>query len=210
MIPKTIHIIWMQGVHGMPTHYLNCCQSWEKHNHGWEVKIWSAKTLPQLQNSWVLDTDDPIIQSDVARFEIVRQFGGVYVDCDMLCLQSIEPLIEKLNAFISKRSRDVLASSSFGATKDHPWIVDVVNEIGKQQAKLVHPGEIRGPIERATRRHPKVTRLENSFLELSHAQPESYAIHPRSGAWHEGFQQALSRKRKRPTVRKPWPRQQDT
>ena len=129
MIPKLIHIIWMQGVATMPTHYLNCCQSWEKHHKGWDVKVWAKETLLTLQNAWVLDIDDPTLQSDVARFEIVKKFGGVYVDCDMLCLKPIDPLIASCDAFISKRSRDMLASSSFGATKEHPWLVDVVDGI---------------------------------------------------------------------------------
>jgi mannosyltransferase OCH1-like enzyme len=210
MIPKTIHIIWMQGVSGMPTQYLNNCQSWEKKHRSWIVQVWSEKTLPKLQNSWALDIKDPVIQSDVIRFELVRQFGGVYVDCDMFCLQPIDALVTKLDAFISKRSRDVLASSSFGAAKEHPWLVDLINEIGKRKDTLTHPGEIRGPLERATRRHPEVVRLENTLFELAEAKPQSYATHNKSGAWRDKFKEKLNQKRRRPDTRKPWPRQQDT
>jgi len=198
MIPKIIHLIWMQGVSGLPTQYLGYCQSWERKHLKWDVKMWSKETLPTLQNAWVLDIDNPVIQADVARFELVKQFGGVYVDCDMFCLQSLDSLIAKYDAFISKRSRDMLASSSFGATPEHPWLVDLVNEIEASKDKLITPGEIRGPIERATRRHPNVTRLPYTVLEAGQAQPGAYATHHKSGAWRNDFQKLVETPAKRP------------
>jgi mannosyltransferase OCH1-like enzyme len=183
MIPKRIHLIWMQGHNSLPNKYASGCLSWADKNPSWKVTIWSRDTLPKLQNSWVLDIDDPTLQSDIARFEIVRLHGGIYVDCDTVCLKAIDPLVEKYDAFVSKRTPERLASSSFGATAEHPWLVDMVNEITNRRALLTHPGNIRGALERATRRHPEVERLPYSCLELSKATTESYALHYTDGEW---------------------------
>ena len=188
MIPKIIHLLWMQGINTMPTHYLGYCQSWERKHPKWEVRSWTFDDLPTLQNEWVLDIDDPTLQSDVARFELVLQYGGVYVDCDMECLQALDPLIKDCDAFISKRTRDMLASSSFGAVKGSQWLDEIVQEILWRKDDIMAPGTIRGPIERVTRKHPEVRRLHRGLLEAGTPQPGAYAVHHRQCLWNKPVQ----------------------
>jgi hypothetical protein len=132
----------------------------------------------------------------------------------MECLQPLDNLtmfVGDYDAFISKRSRDMMASSSFGASVGHPWLADLIDEIGKmKETLLAGPSQIRGPIERATRRHPDVTRFHYSFLESRCCEPNAIATHYKQGVWREGFNAALKRKRPHSKMRKPWPRHQAT
>lgn len=215
MIPKTIHFIWMQGYDVMPHTRKEFARKWVRKNIGWTVRVWSRSDLPELQNAWVLDTDDYMLQSDVARFEIVYQEGGVYLDTDMECLQPLDCLMPfcVTDAFISKRTRDLLACSSFGAAAHHPWLADMLKEIGKaKELLLAGPGQIRGPLERATRRHSDVTRFHHSFFESRCCEGNAIATHYRDGTWREAAREATKRtrpaRRENEQVRRIWqPRQ---
>jgi mannosyltransferase OCH1-like enzyme len=183
MIPKVIHFIWMQGLAAMPDEQRSAFATWAPKHPQWEIKLWDLKSLPALQNAWVLKSTDATVQSDVARFEIVYQFGGVYLDCDMVCQKPIDSLVAGRDAFVSMRTRDCLASSSFGASKGHPWLAELLKEIGASRAKLGDPGSIRGPLERVTRRFPDIARVDRAVLEMSSATKCSVAVHPRLGVW---------------------------
>jgi mannosyltransferase OCH1-like enzyme len=185
MIPKILHFIWMQGFAEMPEEQRAAFKTWAPQHTGWAIRLWDRTTLPDVKNAWVLKVCDMTVQSDVLRFEIVHQFGGVYLDCDMVCRQPLDSVVAGLEAFVSMRTRDCLASSSFGASKGNPWMADMLDEISACRSRLVSPGSIRGPLERVTRKHPEVVRIDRSILELPSASQGSVATHRRSCTWKE-------------------------
>lgn len=71
----------------MPKELQECTNSWRDlcRMHGWTYKLWSEKDLFNLplEN---LDTYKSLWniwhKTDVARIEIIKRFGGVYLDCD--------------------------------------------------------------------------------------------------------------------------------
>ncbi|MBN1130285.1 MAG: hypothetical protein JXA71_14935 [Chitinispirillaceae bacterium] len=71
MIPQTIHFYWSGGM--MPNKYKECINTWRP----CEIKIWTPKELN-------IDIDLPVnFQSDIARWKILLENGGIYCDCDM-------------------------------------------------------------------------------------------------------------------------------
>jgi inositol phosphorylceramide mannosyltransferase catalytic subunit len=44
----------------------------------------------------------PRPQSDIARYEILLQVGGVYIDTDFECLRNVEPLIDGIECFAAQ------------------------------------------------------------------------------------------------------------
>jgi len=199
MIPKIVHFIWMQGYNELPAIQHRCVQSWVTKNPEWRVKLWSAEDLPNLLNSWVMDTNDPVLISDVARFEIIYQLGGIYLDCDIECLQPIDNLLMFMgedDAFISKRTRDMLASSSFGAPPGHPWLAEMVHEISRSKELLLsRPASIRCALERVTRKFPNVCRFHYAFLESAKRESGAIATHYHSGDWREHLKGTPKKKR---------------
>jgi mannosyltransferase OCH1-like enzyme len=56
-------------------------------------------------------------------------FGGVYVDTDLECLRSIEPLIEDADFFTVLRGSGVADNYFFGAVPGHPILDRGLDEI---------------------------------------------------------------------------------
>jgi len=90
-IPKVIHFIWLGRP--MPKWYSEVIDDWRQKNPSFDINIWgneksenfikdkhSHKTFSKSKNFG--------IKSDVLRYEILKQEGGLYVDTDFLCLSS--------------------------------------------------------------------------------------------------------------------------
>jgi len=84
-VPRIIHQIWV-GSNPVPTG----TQAWEQHAraHGYEYKLWLES---DLQDLGILNHPSFVYMQakgdfpgavDVARYIILHQFGGIYLDCD--------------------------------------------------------------------------------------------------------------------------------
>jgi len=100
MIPKTIHQIWVGGE--VPRHLANMAARWQEVNPGWNYKLWRDGDFGWLQNQELFDMADRFakpdgvgqMKSDIARYEILSRFGGVYMDMDMEPRKALDPLID--------------------------------------------------------------------------------------------------------------------
>jgi mannosyltransferase OCH1-like enzyme len=88
-IPKIIHQIWLGSP--LPEKFKAFTQTWAAHHPDWQYKMWTDKDIAEL-NLENQDAYDKAInyaeRSDIARYEILYRFGGLYVDTDCECLQS--------------------------------------------------------------------------------------------------------------------------
>lgn len=99
MIPKILHRIWVGGE--PPAHLVSLGLRWEELNPGWEFRIWRDGDLRWLQNQDLFDRAAEYVpvdgigqfKADVARYEILRKFGGVYVDFDVEPLKPFASLL---------------------------------------------------------------------------------------------------------------------
>ncbi len=115
IIPKKLHIIWI-GPKAFPEESINNMLSWQKFNSDWEIHFWTdSKTrplpLPTMKRRLVYEYDfsplhDLIPQtmnwgekSDLMRFAIIYNEGGVYVDHDAECLKSFDPFVNNFTFF---------------------------------------------------------------------------------------------------------------
>jgi mannosyltransferase OCH1-like enzyme len=90
-IPRVIHFIWLGRP--LPDWYKTNIDDWSQKNPKFDIIIWDndssdkfIKTKPSydiFRNSKSFG-----IKSDVLRYEILKQEGGLYVDTDFLCLSS--------------------------------------------------------------------------------------------------------------------------
>jgi mannosyltransferase OCH1-like enzyme len=189
VIPKTLHYVWL-GENPMPELMLEWQQLWRDLHPSWEIKIW--RPFDALSPSF-LHSEGEIVEcrnlkylslcptyakrSDVWRYEILEQLGGVYLDTDMEPVKSIEPLLEEghdlpVEAFAglcetnyhwqeSPRPTATLevGCSIMGAIAHHPWLVELVNRTPWQdpnsQISLAFPY-----LTEITGRHPEVRLFE--------------------------------------------------
>lgn len=121
-IPRVIHQIWL-GEYKPP---IEAMESWKKNNPDWTYCLWSEKNLPDLVNKQAfLDSDNYPQKADILRYEILHQYGGIYMDADVHCLKSIDPLYSQwiesdeclVAAFEGSKSQPELVANTFIACK---------------------------------------------------------------------------------------------
>jgi len=148
MIPKIIHQIWI-GNKPMPTKWMD---SWVKKNPNFKHVIWDENKIKKmgLKNKKLYDryiTDGcPWGASDVVRAEILYKFGGVYLDADTECLESLEdaPFMERdFFAVYSPNLPDRVANGIMGITPKHPMMAEYIRRIGRSQ-KIYSPASTIG------------------------------------------------------------------
>ena len=123
VIPKIIHQIWVGGP--VPEKYDEWRQSWQDMHPDWEYKLWTDADIPSLHihNRAIYDkAPDFAAKADVLKYEILYQFGGMYVDIDFECLQSFDGLHHRYNFYsgISNERTFAIALGLLGAAPGHP------------------------------------------------------------------------------------------
>jgi hypothetical protein len=154
-IPKVLHVIAL-GPHSLSLRAEGILRTWIDKHPGWHIKLWTDRTVQMsLDQVEVMTANQFPLQncadcyysaesfeerSLLLRYAILLQEGGVYVEQDVECLSSIEPMrvvcdffcgLEPIGA--SQRSSSVNpACHLIGATKGHP-ILKAVQEIQVSQ-----------------------------------------------------------------------------
>ena len=107
-IPKIIHYCWFGGK-PLPSSALKCKKSWEKFFPDYEIKEWNEgnfdiNMMPFTREAYA--AKKYAFVSDVARFWVLYQEGGLYFDTDVEVIASMEDIIEK-GPFMGIEAMDV-------------------------------------------------------------------------------------------------------
>lgn len=113
-IPKVIHFIWV-GPKDFPKTSIKNVYSWIEKNPDFEVYFWSDRERPLPHASmklclidefnWLffknqfLESNNYGEQSDLLRYEILYQNGGIYVDHDVECFKSFTEFTNSFDLF---------------------------------------------------------------------------------------------------------------
>jgi hypothetical protein len=104
MIPKIIHNIWIQGYENLPNENKVTYANIKKINPEWDFMIWDdemikklLKKYPSIYNIYLktnnyTETDNNTIKSNIARYIIMKEYGGLYFDIDFNCTSSFDGL----------------------------------------------------------------------------------------------------------------------
>lgn len=91
MIPKIIHYCWF-GHNKKPKLIQKCIASWAKYMPDWEIREWNEKNYDVHKNSYIQKAYEQKLWAfvvDYARFDILNQFGGIFLDTDVELLRPI-------------------------------------------------------------------------------------------------------------------------
>lgn len=135
MIPKKIHYIWLGGK-PLPDMVLKCMESWKKHCPDYEIIRWDESNLDLDINKYcrqAYDAGKYAFASDVLRYYVIKEQGGIYLDVDV---ELLKPLDELLNntAFMGFEQGDVLAVAPgliIGAEKNNQAISELLELYSK-------------------------------------------------------------------------------
>lgn len=138
-------------------------------------------------------------KSDVARYEILEAYGGIYLDTDVEPLRRFDDLLGP-TPFIGWEDSRLLCPTVMGSPAHHPAIEQLLDQlprwVARHQGKP--PNQATGPhfVTAAWRRRTDVRRLppaafypvhwsEKARLGGPYPQ-ESYAVHHWNSGWQEG------------------------
>lgn len=137
MIPKVIHYMWFGG-NPLPQSAQKCIDSWRKFCPDYEIKEWNEKNFNIHCCRYVEEAYKAkkwAFVSDYARFYILYNEGGIYLDTDMEMVRSFEPL-RKHKAFFGFAS-DGLTLPVFGSEAKTEFIADMLNDYHRRPFKKV-------------------------------------------------------------------------
>lgn len=190
-IPKIIHQIWL-GPHKKPDIWMN---SWKidyiKQNPDWTYMFWSEKEIEQLtmkNKKFYINDTFYIAKSDIARYEILKKFGGVFIDADSLWINkpknSMNSIIENANnkggMFCAEEpvNKWSIANGVIGFSKNHPVLDSLIDYIHNNYESLKKKHPRRRDVWLVTGPHiftPLVKKYEKSLiLDSKYFYPESF------------------------------------
>lgn len=125
LIPKVIHYCWF-GMNPLPVEVEHCIDSWRKfcpdyqiiqwNENNYDIHKWKFTEEAYQHKKWAF-------VSDVARLDIIYQYGGFYLDTDVELVKSLDPLLTE-NAFMGfEYGRGVATGLGFGACKGNEIIL---------------------------------------------------------------------------------------
>ncbi|MBI2743562.1 MAG: hypothetical protein HYX48_06565 [Chlamydiales bacterium] len=135
-IPKIIHQIWLGGP--LPEKYKEIQKSWLKHHPDWEYRLWtdeSAKALKMQNRDLFESAVNWGEKADILRYEILYQFGGLYVDTDFECLRPMDLLHQLCDFYIGLESIEKkfqsprLSNALIAAAPRHPILKKCIESI---------------------------------------------------------------------------------
>ena len=96
MIPKKIHYIWLGGKE-LPKMVKKCMKSWKKYCPDYEIIRWDESNLNLDINRYcrqAYDSKKYAFASDVLRFEVLKNEGGIYLDVDVELIKPLDDLLD--------------------------------------------------------------------------------------------------------------------
>ena len=149
-IPLIIHQIWLGSK--VPKEYKAWRESWKFYHPSWKYYLWTDEDLQRfpLYNRDLYEAETNYgARADIARYEILYQVGGLYVDIDGECLAPFDLLHHYYTFYIGIQPLDTnelqLGIGFIGAAQYHPLLKYAIDHL-HDNANLVHIIEKTGPI----------------------------------------------------------------
>lgn len=172
-IPKIIHQIWL-GPKKLPKKYSLWGETWRKFNPSWKYKLWTdneLKDFPLVNQELFDQASNYGFKSDIARYEILRKFGGIYVDTDFECLKPIPNDLLKYDfvSCIIFREFPIINNAMIMSKIKSSFIDQLINNINLKNELKVPQDTLKasGPVY-----------LSNQYFSLSNNEKKKCLILP--------------------------------
>jgi mannosyltransferase OCH1-like enzyme len=154
-IPKLIHRQWF-GPRIMPDRYKENAAKWIELNPEWVLQDYDETDLPRLENqeafdecgwSWIPGRGDSkeasliqVTKADIAGYELIYQFGGLYVNCDMRPIKPLPESFDEHDLILSYEVDGTLISNAFMACAPGNPVIGAVIDAIPESIKTVRAG----------------------------------------------------------------------
>lgn len=134
-IPQIIHQIWI-GNRPIPSKLQEYQKTWREQHPDWEYKMWTNEevknyTFVNQELKFLFDQALTLGERvDVLRYDILYQYGGIYADCDCICLKPLDVFVYCYDffagmfppMFATMETAVFLQNCMIGAKPQHPVI----------------------------------------------------------------------------------------
>jgi len=135
VIPKVIHQIWVGKP--IPEVYAGFAKRWQELHPDWEYRLWGDNDFGWLENQDLFDNAEQYVpadavgqfRSDVARYEILGKYGGLYADCDCEPLRSHDDLMNARLFAGWEVEGQYVANTIIGSVPGHPIWGDMIKAV---------------------------------------------------------------------------------
>lgn len=135
MIPKIIHQIWIGGKQ-ISKRNSGFTSEWRSmysdYIYSWwdDAKVEAECIIPEDKKELYYSKDFPFaFKADILRYELIRKFGGIYIDVDTEPLRKMGDEVLEGNFFAGFQNNIEIAIGIFGAIPNCPLIVDVCDNL---------------------------------------------------------------------------------
>ena len=129
VIPKKVHYCWF-GNNSKSRLIKKCIASWEKYLPDWEIIEWNESNYDVYKNDYISKAYKEqkwAFVVDFARFDILNQYGGVFLDADVELLKSIPEEFMYHEAFTGFETEKTVAPGLIFASKaGHPMLKEII------------------------------------------------------------------------------------
>lgn len=133
-IPKIIHQIWI-GPHTPPTSMMT---TWHSNHPDFEYILWTEDEVRRRGFVFKTQAKMDIMKeycgiADLMRYEILYEYGGVFVDADSICLNPFDDYFMLNTSFLTFENENVrkglISNGTIGFIKGHPLMRDIIDWI---------------------------------------------------------------------------------
>jgi mannosyltransferase OCH1-like enzyme len=193
-IPRLLHRIWL-GTRPLSAEHLHFAETWRRLHPGWEMILWTEKNLPRLELQAYFDGDYSFsLKSDIARYEILRSFGGLYLDVDVECQKNMEPLLAGADVVAGFEREGTLCTAVMASVPADPLWDGILRELpgviemhggNSGQAGPVLFSHHAVPCQRVPKLPPAAFYPYGWWEKHRRGEtfPEAYAVHHWDGSW---------------------------
>lgn len=136
MIPKIVHYCWF-GNNPKSKLIKKCIASWKKYLPDWEIIEWNESNYDVYKNEYVssaYNNQKWAFVVDFARFDILNQYGGVFLDADVELLKTIPEALLEHKAFTGfETGRTVAPGLIFASVVGHPMLREIIEVYGTKK-----------------------------------------------------------------------------
>ena len=146
-IPKIIHQLWI-GNKTAPTKFMD---TWKNINPDFTYIFWNEEEIQKrklkLTCSKEIDEIEEINgKADIIRWEILYEYGGVFLDADSICIEAIDDKLIKKKCFAGWEQEQVrpglIATGTMGFPPKHPLVKGAIEWIKTNDVSYVKTGKM--------------------------------------------------------------------
>lgn len=194
----TFHRIWL-GDKTIPEAYEHYWAAWQRQFPEHHFVTWLDADVAQLDGARdaLARLSSPVSRSDLARYAILHEHGGIYLDCDIMPWQHFAPadLTRQLTICNEDASTDYCSIGFIGTPPAHPVFRELIDHIAARDIDESRPNVTTGPwlFGAFVKRHAHRRLPTNAFYPYLYDEPLSairtrdldhtLGIHIWGGSW---------------------------